>query len=296
MSRWNLDAWPRLTWMLFANALSPQSRRRRRTTQSDCRSGSLSWSASSGPTDALRRARRWNMSRCRVLSEAAAADLLDAAESVVRASTEVVRAIREGLGQAKVGARPETEQPKRQASQIGIAQSSAVNEPTQATSQSPADAKLGKGEMKVLAVLAQWPDGRSYNELAFLAGYSAKASTLGVILSKLRKIGYVRDGQPIRLTAAGLEAAGGAQPLPSGPELLDHWRRHPRMGAGERRVLDVLIEHYPNELTHEQLCEAAGYSPAASTIGVILSKLRKLGLVDTGARRAAAEFMESIAS
>ena len=46
------------------------------------------------------------------------------------------------------------------------------------------DGNLGKGERAVLRVIAQWPDGRTHNELAFLAGYSAKASTLGVILGK----------------------------------------------------------------------------------------------------------------
>jgi hypothetical protein len=158
------------------------------------------------------------------------------------------------------------------------------------------DEKIGKGERTVLAVLAQWPGGRTHNELAFLAGYSAKASTLGVILGKLRRLGYVEAGQPIRLTPEGLEAAGGPQELPNGPELLEHWRSHPRMGEGERRMLDVLIEHYPDPLSNQELCEYAGYSPTASTVGVILSKLRKLGLVEKDARRAVPEFMDSIAS
>lgn len=155
-------------------------------------------------------------------------------------------------------------------------------------------AKLGKGERKVLEVLAQWPDGRTHNELAFLAGYSASASTVGVILAKLRRAGYVADGQPIRPTADGLEAVGGAQPLPSGAELLDHWRNHPRMGEGGRRVLDVLIDAYPAALSNDELCDRTGYSPTASTVGVILSKLRKLGLVEKGARRADPGFMTHI--
>jgi hypothetical protein len=52
---------------------------------------------------------------------------------------------------------------------------------------SDGNVKLGAGERKVLAVLAQWPDGRAQKDVAFLAGYSAKASTLGVILSNLRR-------------------------------------------------------------------------------------------------------------
>jgi hypothetical protein len=42
--------------------------------------------------------------------------------------------------------------------------------------------------------------------------------------------------------------------------------------------------------------EMADYSPSASTMGVILSKLRKLGLVEKGARRLVPEFVESVQS
>lgn len=147
----------------------------------------------------------------------------------------------------------------------------------------------------MLAVLAQYPDGRTYNEVAFLAGYSAKASTLGVILSKLRKLELVEPGnQPVRSTAAGIDAAGGVQALPTGQELLEHWLHHPRMGEGERKVLLALVDQYPNEPSQQELCDLTGYSSTASTMGVILSKLRKLGLVEKGARRIAAEFAESI--
>lgn len=158
------------------------------------------------------------------------------------------------------------------------------------------DVRLGKGERTALGVLAEYPEGRTYNELAFLAGYSAKASTLGVILSNLRKAGLVEQGnQPVRLTADGLEAAGGARERPTGPALLEQWLSHPRMGEGERRVLLALIDVYPDAPSHEELCEVTGYSPVASTMGVILSKLRKLGLVEKGARRIAAEFMDAVA-
>jgi hypothetical protein len=154
--------------------------------------------------------------------------------------------------------------------------------------------KLGKGERTVLNVLAQYPAGRTYKELAFLAGYSAKASTLGVILANLRRANYVtRSGDP-RLTETGLQSLGHVDALPSGPELLDHWLRHPRMGQGERTVLRTLIDLYPNEPSHEELCEITGYSSIASTMGVILAKLRKLGLVEKGARRLAQEFYTSI--
>jgi hypothetical protein len=154
--------------------------------------------------------------------------------------------------------------------------------------------ELGKGEKAVLGVLRQWPEGKTYKEVAFLSGYSARASTMRVILGKLRSIGYVEPGLPVRLTPEGLAAAGGAEARPTGPALLDHWRNHPKMGRGEREVLDVLVEAWPDELTHEELCERAGYSPDASTMRVILGHLRSLGLVEKRARRLVPEFADAI--
>lgn len=155
--------------------------------------------------------------------------------------------------------------------------------------------KIGKGERKVLGILAEYPEGRTFNEIAFLAGYSAKASTVGVLVSNLRKAGYIEDGnQPVRPTAAGLEAAGGAIERPTGRALLDQWFQHPRMGKGEREVLQALLDLHPEEPTNDELCAITGYSPTASTVGVLLSNLRKLGLVQKGARRLAPEFVGAV--
>lgn len=155
------------------------------------------------------------------------------------------------------------------------------------------DVKIGKGERKVLQALAEFPDGRTHNELAFLTGYSAGASTIGTFISKLRAAGLVEQGQPFRATANGLAAAGGVVERPTGPALLDEWLRHPKMELGMRLVLNVLVDRYPIEPTHEELCEATGYSPTASTVGTFLSKLRKLGLVE-GGRKLSPAFAEAI--
>lgn len=167
--------------------------------------------------------------------------------------------------------------------------------PVEPRRQNPvSDTALSKGEMTVLGVLAEFPEGKTQNEVAFLAGYSANASTIGVILSKLRKAGLVEPGQPIRATAEGLVAVGGPVERPRGQALLDHWLQHPRMGEGMRSVFTTLVELYPRVPSNEELCELTGYSPTASTMGVILSKLRKLGLVERGARRVSPELMDAI--
>jgi hypothetical protein len=227
------------------------------------------------------------------------------AEGLAAAGDAVLTGAREiTVALERVGTRAETVAVAPAPGRASVAGAPARAAGTQRTPSPPAprlepqvdgDAKFGKGERTVLEVLAEYPEGRTVNELAFLAGYSAKASTIGVILSNLRKAGYVEPGnQPVRPTAAGLEVVGGARERPTGQALLDQWLRHPRMGEGERRVLLALIEMYPNEPSHEQLCDMTGYSPTASTMGVILSKLRKLGVVEKGRRRVAPEFYEAI--
>lgn len=138
--------------------------------------------------------------------------------------------------------------------------------------------KLGKTERTILSVLVQ--HGAMDNaKLALLSGYSAKASTVGVALGKLRRWELVEPGQPVRATAQGVAAVEhDLEPLPSGGELIDYWRH--RFGKTERAVLDVLIEMHPNSGTYASVAEAAGYSPTASTVGVALGKLRRVGVVE----------------
>jgi hypothetical protein len=136
---------------------------------------------------------------------------------------------------------------------------------------------LGKTERRILSVLVQHGP-RTHRQLALQTGYSAKASTIGVSLSKLRKLGYVEPGQPITATDDGMLALGDFEPLPAGPALLDYWRA--QLGKTEVAILDTMLEAYPGELRQADIAARTGYSPTASTIGVALSKLRRLELVD----------------
>lgn len=147
-----------------------------------------------------------------------------------------------------------------------------------ASTDTSTDTTLGKTERNVLTVLVLH-GALTHNQIALLAGYSAKASTIGVALGKLRKLGYVdTNGQPVRPTQAGVDYLGDdIEPLPQGRDLLEYWRN--RFGMTERRVLDVLVAAWPNESSQAEIAEATGYSPGASTIGVALGKLRKVGVV-----------------
>lgn len=141
------------------------------------------------------------------------------------------------------------------------------------------DTNIGKTERNVLTVLVLH-GALTHAQIALLSGYSVKASTIGVALSKLRKAELVdTNGQPVRATQAGVDFLGSdIEPLPTGPDLLEYWRN--RFGLTERRVLDVLVAAWPNDSTLGEIAEITGYSASASTIGVALGKLRKVGVVD----------------
>jgi hypothetical protein len=140
------------------------------------------------------------------------------------------------------------------------------------------DIRLGKTERSVLSVLAQHGP-RTHDQVALLTGYSRKASTIGVSLGKLRKAGLVEPGQPITATQAGIDWLGGDyETLPTGPALVDYWRS--KFGLTEQRVLDAVIAVYPDETSQAEIADVTGYSPTASTIGVALARLRKVGVID----------------
>lgn len=159
----------------------------------------------------------------------------------------------------------------------------------------PSDAPpLDKAARSVLAVLAQHPGGRTRSQLALITGYSPKASTLDVALSRLRAAEYVTRGGIPTVTEAGAAVAAEAdvEPLPQGDDLLAYWLQHKSLDKAARTILQILIERYPADLSRAEIAELAGYSPSASTIDVGLSRLRKLELVE--GFHASQTFMEAI--
>jgi hypothetical protein len=135
---------------------------------------------------------------------------------------------------------------------------------------------LPKMEKTILSVLAQYPaTGRSAPQVAIQAGYALSGSFSNAV-SNLRTAGFIEGGSDqLRITSAGLENNGGADPLPLGPGLLEYWRRQlPNM---ERMILETVSKNYP--IGKEALAEACGYQMSGSFSNA-LSKLRTLGLVN----------------
>lgn len=118
-------------------------------------------------------------------------------------------------------------------------------------------------------------------QVGTLTGFKISGGTFQTYWSQLRRLGYIDEqGSEIRITEAGLDAAGVAPSAPSTTaELLAMWGE--RLKAGARQMLDVLVAEYPRELTYEELGQAVGMVTSGGTFQTYISTLRRNGLADT---------------
>lgn len=144
------------------------------------------------------------------------------------------------------------------------------------------DFRLAAGPRKILTYCAQYPDGVQRDELTVLSGF--KRSTRDTYLQRLSEAGLVRaQGRTILITDAGFAALGpDFEPLPIGSDLRAYWMN--RLPAGEKRLLQVLVDHYPDEVTREELSEATDFK--RSTRDTYLQRMISKRLVENiGASR-----------
>jgi hypothetical protein len=139
---------------------------------------------------------------------------------------------------------------------------------------------LPSGERAILTACAQYPEGAARDQLTILTGY--KRSTRDAYVQRLRERGYVEQaGDRITATQDGVDALGPEfEPLPTGDALRDHWLH--RLPDGERKILDVLIQSYPNTVEREHLEESTGFK--RSTRDAYIQRLSSRRLVDTVGR------------
>lgn len=129
-------------------------------------------------------------------------------------------------------------------------------------------APTGGPGQRILNALAWWKalghDQPLNEQVAFIAGYSHTSTGYTNPRGALKTSGLVDYPQPGRvcLTPAGEEQAEAPDAPPSGEEL--RRRVIGKLAGPQQRILGVLIEAYPDQLTNEQCATSAGYS-ASST-------------------------------
>ena len=144
------------------------------------------------------------------------------------------------------------------------------------------DGRLGGPERKLLTIVAQHPEGRTVRQLAVQAGYSQDGGGFRNPLGRIRSLGYVEPGDPVRITEAGLSSLGAFDELPIGDALLQWWLAHGRLSGPEKKILRALAEPEPQSLSVEALAERTGYDSSGGGFRNPLGRLRTLELVTRG--------------
>jgi hypothetical protein len=151
--------------------------------------------------------------------------------------------------------------------------------PSRARINGGAGEKLPRAERRILTALAQYPQGRTKNQVAVLAGYAVNGGGFNNAISALRTAGHLTgSGDRIEITDTGFAALGSWEPLPTGAALLQHWLG--QLGRAERAALQVLADEWPKAMSKELVAVNAGYEPSGGGFNNALSRLRTLELIE----------------
>lgn len=135
---------------------------------------------------------------------------------------------------------------------------------------------LAAGERKVLVAIAQNPGGVRRETITVVTGY--KRSSRDTYIQRLSQKGLVAPaGDRVVATEAGVTELGDDfEPLPTGPALRDQVLRD--LPEGEAKVLQVLIDHYPDLVSRDEIDVVTGYR--RSSRDTYLQRLRLRELVE----------------
>jgi hypothetical protein len=145
--------------------------------------------------------------------------------------------------------------------------------------QQPNMERLSQAKRLILTALAQYQGSRTKNQVAVLTGYAVNGGGFNNAISSLRTTGYIitGHGDQLDITDSGLAALGSFDPLPTGPDLLDHWMR--KLPKAQSKALHVLVEAYPEPLPKDEVAARAGYKAAGGGFTNAISRLRTLELI-----------------
>jgi len=149
---------------------------------------------------------------------------------------------------------------------------------------------LPRGERAVLIAAAQHPNGVTRTQLTVLTGY--KRSSRDAYIQRLKERGLIYiDGDRVKDTDDGREALGSDfTPLPTGAALREHVLR--TLPEGERKVLDILIQQYPDHVPRGAIEEATGYKRSSRDAYLQRLNARELVHITGGGATASADLFD----
>jgi uncharacterized protein DUF87 len=150
---------------------------------------------------------------------------------------------------------------------------------------------LGRGERVCLIAIAQHDNGVTREQLTVLTGY--KRSTRNTYLQRLGASGLIEgQGERILATDQGIAVLGDDfEPLPLGAALRE--RVLSELPEGERRILELAIERYPEAVDRESISESTGYTRSSRNTYLQRLGARELIKAEAGGQvRAAAQLFD----
>jgi hypothetical protein len=179
---------------------------------------------------------------------------------------------------AAVAARSQSPQPVRQAARVRSV--AAAPRPRR-------DGDLRAHERRIPQALVRRHPGRlTVPQLGALSRLSHKGGTFSSYFGELqrRELIDVAGRDDVGITEAGFEAIGADPPAePQSPaEMVAMWRE--RLPASATRILDALIEVYPEGLDREELAVQTGLTASGGTFGAAVGMLRRYALAEPDGR------------
>lgn len=147
-----------------------------------------------------------------------------------------------------------------------------------ATSNNSNGSSVGRCEMAILKVLAQFPQGRTTVQIALLSGYSVSSGGFNNSLGSLRSAELITRGSPVKITESGLKVVGDFEPIPTGMAAVEYWLT--KLGKCERSIVSALASK--DSMTKEELGDATGYSVTSGGFNNSLGSLRTLEIITRG--------------
>lgn len=139
-------------------------------------------------------------------------------------------------------------------------------------------------EQRILNALA-WFASIGINEpeqtaVAFLAGYKVGGGAYNNPRGSLRVKGLIEylSGDALRLTPAGAECAEYPDHALTNEKL--HTKVMERLPGPEKKLLQPLLDAYPEPMTNEMLAELSGYAVGGGAFNNPRGRLRTLGLIE----------------
>lgn len=141
---------------------------------------------------------------------------------------------------------------------------------------------LPKGERAILTACVQHVGGCTRPQLMQLI--DLKATSIDTYVSRLVDKGYVtaERGANVVPTEAGIDALGDYERLPTGRALLDYYLDGTRLPEGERKILGLAAEVYPNRIARTDVGERIGLR--STSVDTYVSRLAARKLLDVSVR------------